>query len=158
MTEIETRPRAIVVLCVLSWIYIGFLLLSGTVGLQQGPLSPEEIEDQKAQMLGMYTEEQLELMGTYVEDGIELIEIGNANYYTIAILGIVISLIGLQSTIMMFRLKKAGYYLYIGYSIAPLILAILYYPGIFLGISLVWNIVVGGIFLWLYGSKLKWMR
>lgn len=152
------RPTLITVVCILSWVYIGISLIGSTIGLKDGPLSPEEIEASKSEMLGMYTEEQIEIMRPFLEQVFVMLDNVNDKYWTITLINLAGALIGLQGVIMMFRMKKSGYYLYVLYTLMPIGLAIAFYPGFVLTIVLIWHLIFGGLFLILYGTKLKYMK
>lgn len=145
-------------MCILSWIWIGVSLLSVTSNFTTGQMTPEMIEEQKSQMLGMYSEEEIERMDWMFEDMFHFIDSFNENLYVISGITMISTLLGLLGVIMMWQMKKKGYYLYLVYSIVPMILAVLFYQGVFMGFFLGYHIVFGGLFMLLYAFQLKHME
>ena len=155
----ENRSTTLKVLCILSWVYIGLSMISTTFEMAKGPVTPDIIEEQKSQMLEMYTEDQIEQMGGMLDDIFVFMEVSNEQFYAINTIGILTLLLGLLAVIMMFKMNRAGYYLYLTYTIAPIASAVYFFPGNFMSwVLIVFSLFFGALFAILYGLQLKTMK
>lgn len=155
----EKRGTTLQVLAILSWIFVGIntlLLLSNMAG---GPMTEEELTVQKAEVLEAYDEETLELMGDVVEDTIVILERSNEHFYAIQLSSLAIYALGFLAVFWMYQLKKKGFYLYILYTILPMVTVFVFYSGTFwVSIGIGFHAILGGLFCILYGNQLKRME
>lgn len=154
----ERRGKGIPVLAVLSWIYIGLSAAGVLMNIATGPMDEEQLTQQKAEILSAYTDEMLEQAGGIVEDMIQIIDISNANFYAILLTNIVLVTMGFMSVLWMYKLKKKGFYLYLAYSILPLLQLFVFYSGTFATTAgTIFHMIFGGLFCILYGMQVKRM-
>ncbi|WP_027421333.1 hypothetical protein [Crocinitomix catalasitica] len=154
----EERGDALLVFCVLSWVYIGFNFLLVMFSFMQGQSSPEEIEMARIAMLEGQDLEVINMMGWLFEEFTNYMVITNDNFYLINIVTLMNLIIGFIGVFLMFRLTKMGFYLYLAYSIIPLLLITYFYQGMTIGtVMLMFTGIIGLIFSLMYGSQLKRM-
>lgn len=159
--ERKPRPGFLTVLCVLSFISIGITLLSGVVGLATGPQSSESMLEQKVELTKMKTElaNGGVDMGRMIDQIIAMSEQTNDSFYLANGLGLFVALIGLVSVIMMWRGRKVGFHGYIIYSLLSIGAAYLYVsPANVPTLVVVFNVVISGLFIFLYSRNLHWMN
>ncbi|MGB0933719.1 MAG: hypothetical protein ACPGU5_05520 [Lishizhenia sp.] len=163
-TEEETkRPVFLTVLCVLSFISIGFGLMSSLLGMINGPISNEKLEESLVDMYNMlsfYQDQGIEVMTDFIQKTIDSsLYINNETFYLNEALGLISLLVGLVGVVFMFKQLKLGFHFYIIYSILPVVILYMVLPAelistFFVGISLFFN----AIFCLLYGLNLKYMK
>lgn len=110
--EVSARPKFLQVLCILSFIACGFLLITGAFGLKNIFLTIEELaagEDMQA--LQNISQE------TY-ERAVAALKYKDIN----AIFGFLTPVLSLIAVIMMWNLKRPGFILYVFAEIIPYIL------------------------------------
>lgn len=160
-TEKEPRPSFLTVLCILSFISIGLALSSGFMGLISGPMGEEMVLEQKMQWAKMADE--LRSVGAdgfvrIIDQFSRMIDSLNANHYGNSIVTIIVRLIGIVGVIFMWQGKKNGFHLYIIYSILAVVqLYFFVAPADIPTIMIVVNLVIAGLFVFLYSRNLKWL-
>jgi hypothetical protein len=83
----------------------------------------------------------------------------NNQFYAVAFTTICILSIGLTGALMMWFRKKIGFHLYISYSL--LVAVQLYFfvaPAAVPTVILVWNILISGLFVFLYSRHIGWLK
>ncbi|HEX8515642.1 MAG TPA: hypothetical protein VF868_05535 [Bacteroidia bacterium] len=146
------RPQFITVLCILTWIGCGVGLIASVMGyfavqtagamMDVASASDPEAMDMAATMPGME-----EAMNAMKYAGVSL---------AVGILGIILCFAG---SMMMWKLKKAGFYLYAVGQIVPLVVsAVLIGASAFGGFALVMGAIFPVLFIVLYGLNLKHMN
>jgi hypothetical protein len=146
------RPQFITVLCILTWIGCGIGLIASVMGyfavqtagamMDVAAASDPEAMDMAATMPGME-----EAMNAMKYAGISL---------AVGILGIILCFAG---SMMMWKLKKTGFYLYAVGQIVPLVVsAVLIGASAFGGFALVMGAIFPVLFIVLYGLNLKHMN
>ena len=143
------------VLAILSWIWMGISLFSFGSSLATGPLDEEALEEQKDLMMAGVTEAQYEQMPTLYDDMLDFAQAMNDNLYTIQGLHLANVLIGVFGVVLMFQMNRKGYPLYILYTIVPLAIEYVYYPGFMKWMFIGFNAVFGILFVILYGVQMK---
>jgi hypothetical protein len=94
-TAIKQRPTTLKVLLVLSLISLSFQLFVQVTNAFNGPMTAEELREEKLEMMSGLTEETAALMEGTVSEMMQLVDIGNDNFYlisTVSLLSIVIGL------------------------------------------------------------------
>jgi hypothetical protein len=154
----KVRPNGLTALCILSWVWMAFSLLSVVSELNTGRLTEADIREQKIIILESQTPETIEMMPWIVEDTIEMLYISRDNFTTMMIINFVALIIGLISVFLMFQLRKIGFHLYIGYSILSVAYWLFYFSGLSFGWILISTTAIFSIlFIILYGTQLKKM-
>jgi hypothetical protein len=160
--KIEPRPSFLTVLCVLSFIFIGFSLAFGLMGLSQGPLSAEQMVEQKVELTKSVDEMRsldLESFAVMMEKIQRMSESINASFYASSILSLLVIGLGLYGVIQMWKGKKFGFHLYIGYSLLSIIQIYFFVAPIDIPSFVVtWNLIVSALFVFMYARNLKWLK
>ena len=108
------RPPFLQVIGILSFVGCGIMILVGLFGLKNLFHTPEEIlSDQNFQMMKQMSEESYNAIA-------ESLQYKNIN----AICGLLFPLLSLIGVIMMWNLKKTGFYIYVIAELLPYILSI----------------------------------
>lgn len=159
--EKEPRPSFLTVLCVLSYISIGLALSSGFMGLISGPMSEDLVLQQKLEWAKMADE--LRSVGAdgfvaIIEQFQRMLDSLNANHYGNTIVTILVRLIGIVGVIFMWQGKKNGFHIYIIYSILAVIQMYFFVSPVDIPtVMVVVNLVISGLFVFLYSRNLKWL-
>jgi len=148
---VKKRPTFLLVLCILSFAGIGFVLLSSFITLFSYSSSLATFERYGSEFNNL-------LGGTDIAQMMALTRIRT-------IINIIAALVCLAGVLMMWNLKKAGYYIYIVGEIAPFIIStILFwnsYNNPFLSfvfwISTILSLIFALAFTIMYGVNLKHM-
>jgi hypothetical protein len=154
----KKRTNGLIALCILSGIYILLNVFTPAVGLVNGPMTDEDIREQKLQLLSSYNEETLELMGGMVSENVAMLEHTQEHHYTIHGVNLIIYILGAFAVILLFRQQKLGFHLYLMYCIFE-IAATLYFFGQFRMIlaATLFIGVVAVVFIILYWQQVKKM-
>lgn len=141
------RPTFLTVLCILSFIGVGFAIISGLISLFAG----------SAGSMIMDAAESLE--GYEEVPGMDLVESSMDYASTLGIVSIVAALVVLWGVIWMWNLKKTGYFIYIIGELTPVIVSfILVGFGSFLGgFMAMIGLIFPVLFIILYGLNVKHM-
>lgn len=152
------RGKTLQVLCILSWIAIGWSFISIAWQAFEGPLTEEQMEEEKYEALSQISEDSPQFAIKLVEESIELGEVFNENFWPLLSINLLIVLVGFAAVFMMYRLRRAGFYVYILYSLMPLGVSMTYFSGFSIT---VWGLVLSGListlFIILYGAQLNKM-
>jgi hypothetical protein len=153
------RPKALIVFGILSWLSLGIGLIGLVSNVLTGPPTDEEIRQQEIEMLSELTPEMVAETGWVVTETVEFLKITQVKFSWLSLITFVQIIIGLIAVIMMFKLRKIGFHLYIVYSLIALGYWILFFGQNTLGfIMAVISGVVSAIFVLLYASQLKYMN
>lgn len=164
-SHIEERPKRpvfLLILCILSFVWIGFGVLQGITAIADGPNTDQQIEQAKGDLDRQV--EELEKQGitewTPTFDKLKhMVIVMNDNFYAVQALAYLIYAIGLTAVIMMLRGRKLGFHLYIVYSLLSIcdyyfFISPAMIPTLVIGFSAFFGI----LFVGLYAINLKWMR
>lgn len=140
--EAPKRPVFLTVLCILSFIAAGFGILAyvAAIALAGAASAVVSAASDAAASEGFNT-----AMATYSGPSAGLV-------WAYVIVGFVSTLVGLFGVIKMWKLKKMGFYLYTGASVASMVMGI-----IFSGFSAM-AVVIPVAFIVMYGLNLKSMK
>lgn len=155
----EKRGGTLKVLAILSWVWIGLVTLLTLPGVFSGPMTPEELENAKVELLTMVTPESQAVLGPdFMAENLAILERTNELHYSILGLNISSYILGFYAVFLMYNLKKKGFYLYILYSIIPAISPLLFFEaGPIRSMTIgVW-LFLATIFCILYGVQTKRM-
>jgi hypothetical protein len=155
-TNPKQRPGLLTVLCILTFIGSGFGVLNNVMGMIMSPiknfLNPEFFER-------VLEEVQDEPARQFVEQALEIGQKAIEHIFEISLAQFLLYAASLTGAILMFQLKKTGFYIY-----ATAQILLLFVPAIFLGFNLFVNIgilfssVFTILFIALYAINLKKMN
>lgn len=159
----EKRPTFLVFLAVMSFISIGFSFLGVFSSLFTGPLNEEQIEFQRAAMydsISTFQSQGMDDVAAMFEKLMRYTEYMNSEaFYSGLISNLIVSVLGLIAVIMMLKLKKIGFHLYVGYSLLPIISMYIITPMELISTFVVIvGLVISALFCLLYGLNLKHMK
>lgn len=153
------RPTALIVFGILSWLSLGLGLIGVVSNFLSGPPSDEDIRQQEIEMLSQLTPEMMVESGWVVSETVDFLKTTQVKFGLLTAITFVEVIIGLIAVIMMFKLRKIGFHLYIVYSLIALGYWILFFGHNTLGtIMAVISGIISGIFVLLYASQLKHMN
>ncbi|MCR9174170.1 MAG: hypothetical protein NXI10_16860 [bacterium] len=156
------RPVFLLVLCILSFLWLGLGFTSVAVGYAVGPSSSEQIQKDTKELDSEM--EKLEAQGAStwrptMEKLKTMTVVMNRKFYYVQALNLFIYILGTVSVVYMFIGKKLGFHLYIVYS---LIYVCDYYffmsPAAVPTFIIIVSALVAALFIFLYSRNLKWMR
>lgn len=160
--ERPKRPVFLLVLCILTFVRIGFGVMDGFLGLAAGPDSPQDLDKAQVELNKQIDEFEKQGMDDWVPTVKKLqnmVIVMNNNYYAVIALAFFIYAIGVTAAIMMLRGRKLGFHLYIIYT---LLSVCDYYffisPSMVPTVVIVLSALTGALFIGLYAINLKWMR
>jgi hypothetical protein len=160
--EQEQRPSFLKVLCILSLISTGIAVISGIFNLISGPFNEEQMLEQKVGMIKSIDE--LRTMGAdqfaaIFEKIQRMTEAMNAQFYYVQIISLLVVAIGVFGIYKMWNRSKLGFHLYIIYSLLSVLTVYLFVvPADVPSIVVIINLVISGIFVFMYSRNLKWMK
>ena len=118
----KKRPTFLTVLCILSFVAAGFVIIGGILGY----LAMAAVGGM-ADAVGANMEAMSNMQGMESMPGMEDAANAFAHAKTLLIVAIALTVIGLFGVIMMWKLKKTGFYIYAGTQVigivAPIIIA-----------------------------------
>lgn len=135
--EAAKRPTLLTVLCILSFIAAGISIIGLLIGMGAKGVAESQGINTDAALSG-------------VEGGAE---VAGAFSYPSMITSIILTIIGLVGVIMMWKLQKKGFFIYVAVSVLGLITP-LFFGGSF-GIV---GAIITAIFVGLYAMNLKVMK
>lgn len=156
LTMKQKRGSFLLVLCILSWIYMGSSIISTTISYFNGTA---ELEKQLSKTSNAFDQETGvgvldNMMGAAEEIMYKTIE----NFNEIQLGTLVGLLIGIMAVYLMFQLKKIGFALYVLYSmIIPAISLYFIGTSMIMLLGLAFNSIVSIAFIIMYGVNLKRM-
>jgi hypothetical protein len=165
---IEKRPKFLFVISILSFVHIGFTVMTSLFGIVGGKLSTEELEAAKLQFVE--SQEQLDTLAksekvdmSYWSEILTKLEIMSDNMYAnfVAYNGmmLLVAIVAAIAVYMMFIGKKLGFHLYIGYCFLYVIQSYFFTaPSDVPTFVIVLNTLYGGIWVLMYSRNLKWMK
>jgi pheromone shutdown protein TraB len=145
----KERPTFLTVLCILSFIGVGLVVISNLVALIGGGVSKAIMESSEEVMQAMEAVEEVPVVGESVSKIV-------SSASTIAAINIIAALVVLVGVFMMWSLKKTGYYIYIVGEIAPVI-ALIVLGGLLGGFMAIFSSFIAILFIILYGLNVKHM-
>ena len=164
--EAPKRPNFLVFLLVLTSISVILLLYGSISAVFQGPKSAEYMEE----IIAEQNEQLAELKNLMGKDDGALIEAVESSvnltihtndevFYSFHLLSILQSLLGIAAIVFMFKLRKIGFHLYVGYCILPIIVIYALFPAAYISnFMILGTVLISGLFCLLYGLNLKHMK
>ena len=159
----EPRPKLLKIVCILSLISIGLSFLGGVSQLFNGPVSDEDLLNQKVEITKTVTK-LVELdAGEYwilsVKKLIPMSESLNSSFYYVTILTLITSIVGFFGVLKMWQGFKIGFHFYIIYSLIGIGQIYLFVSPTSVPTFVVfWNTVLSGIFIFMYSRSLNWLK
>jgi hypothetical protein len=156
------RPKALKVLCILSFVNLGFSFLGVILQFHSGPASKKDMLFQRAEMSKNI--EQLENMNAdFAVDAIHkltaMAESLNDSFYAVTVLTLISSAVGLFGVLKMWKGAKIGFHFYIIYSLITVGHVYLFVsPSSIPSFIVIWNLLIAGLFVFLYSRNLSWMK
>jgi hypothetical protein len=156
------RPGFLKVLCILSFISLGFGAISSLTSLLNGPQSDDamlEMKEQLSESIDQMREQGshgfadffLQLQGLLVDT--------NDHHALSTGIGVFIVGLGFFSVIRMWNGQRLGFYLYIAYSLASIFSMYLYVSSDHIPTAVpIFGLVISGIFIFMYSRNLHWMK
>lgn len=156
------RPVLLTVLCILSFVVVGFGLLGVLFSLIGGQPTADEIDaayNQIVQMASEMRDKQLTTIADMLEQGAELTVYQQHRYWSVLGMNALTMFTGFAGVLLMFRGKKLGFHLYIIYNLLSVGGTFLIVPSHMVPMaSVIMNLVISGLFIFLYSLNLKWMN
>ena len=123
-------PVFLKVLCILSFIYIGIILLPAIFGLFSGPMSETDLNESFQQISSLVPNSMSKKEKEKVlELAYEKQKVMNDKYYLNATVNIWVYSLGFFGVFKMFKKRqRSGYYLYLAYSILSVVALYLVLP------------------------------
>lgn len=155
----EKRGKTLRVLAILSLVSLAMNALGLIFTLLSGPATTEEMEEQKVALLTIITPEILEIVGEdYLTDTIQILEVSNDLFFSLNGINACILLLGAYGVYLMYALRKQGYYFYLIYSFAPIVVSLAFFgTGFYIVLGAIFTAIVAVVFCILYGFQLKRM-
>lgn len=158
----KRRPRFLLVLCILSFVYIGWALISGVISLMAGPMNEEEVLTFRVELTKQMSEMRelgADGVALFFEKILHMVESTNASHYAFGASNLFILGIGLLGTIWMLRGRKLGFHFYIIYSLLASVHLYFFVSAAYVPTMLiVFNILISGLFIFMYSRNLHWMK
>lgn len=155
----ESSKKKLTALVVLSYIFIGYQLLSQTFALLAGPMSDDQLRQAKLDLLTGQTEETINAMKGTFDELMQIQELTRDHLYTMGSLNILVSLVGLFGVFMLFKLKKLGFHFYIIYSILYIGVSTYFFHPFTIGLAgILMETVFALLFVFFYSRFIKYMN
>lgn len=156
------RPKGLLIVCILSWINIGFTIVTSLIRMLGGPLTDSQMRNNKVEMLSAINESRetgFDWLGDLMEKVMYMTEVFNNNHYAVHGLTLLFMVIGLVGVLFMFQGKKLGFHLYIIYNILVIVHVFFFLSPAAVPMALtIWSVAISGFFVALYGRHLSWMK
>lgn len=162
--EVEQNPKRpvfLTVLCVLSFITLGFGMLSLVFSLMMGQPSTEEIEsvsNQYIQTASTMRDQNALWAADLMEKMADLTILQNDHFMVVQLINTIMILTGFIGVLFMFRGRRLGFHFYIIYNLLSIGGVYLVAPfNMVPNIILIMGLIFSGLFIFLYSRNLKWM-
>lgn len=156
------RPGFLTVLCILSFVSMGYSVLTNISGLASGPSSKEEMTVAKVELSKSIQELKAQGMDDFVPVIQKIARMGdqlNDNHYGISTVSLLVSLFGAYGVYLMFRGAKLGFHIYIIHCLLAVLTV--YFFVSFANVPMFFPLIgfsFSGLFIFMYSRNLKWMR
>lgn len=156
------RPVLLTVLCILSFIVVGFGLLGVLLSLLTGEPSVEQIEGSYNQMMQLASDnrdQNVIFLAELLEQMAEMTSYQQHHYWSVLMVNALTMGTGFTGVLFMFRGRKLGFHLYIIYNLLSIGGSFLIVPSHMIPmVSVIMNLILSGVFVFLYSLNLKWMN
>lgn len=154
------RPTFLLVICILTFIGSGWSVLSNlfsifTSGMTDSSLQMEQYSNMMGNIEGSASSS---FLTGFLNSSMEVLQATAAHAREIAVMQLVLSVISLLGAIMMFQLRRFGFYLYTAAQILALFV-LPYFAGFstLVVIGMLWSAFISLIFIILYAVNLRYM-
>lgn len=154
------RPTFLLVICILTFIGSGWSVLSNlfsifTSGMMDSSLQMEQYSNMMGNIEGSASSS---FLAGFLNSSMEVLQATAAHAREIAVMQLVLSVISLLGAIMMFQLRRFGFYLYTAAQILALFV-LPYFAGFstLVVIGMLWSAFISLIFIILYTVNLRYM-
>lgn len=154
------RPTFLLVICILTFIGSGWSVLSNlfsifTSGMMDSSLQMEQYSNMMGNIEGSGSSS---FLTGFLNSSMEVLQATAAHAREIAVMQLVLSVISLLGAIMMFQLRRFGFYLYTAAQILALFV-LPYFAGFstLVVIGMLWSAFISLIFIILYAVNLRYM-
>lgn len=155
------RPTFLLVLCILTFVGSGWGLLSNLFSIFTNGLldSSMQIEQYSSMMGELENSGSGSFMSGFLNSSMDVMRATAAHALEINIIQFVLSLLSLLGAILMFQLRRFGFYLYTTAQILSLFV-LPYFAGFstLVILGMLWGALLSLIFIVLYAVNLKYMR
>jgi hypothetical protein len=152
------RPPFLTVLIILTWIAVAMTTLSSVISITSSGSSADQLEESMAVFEQMPNDNPVlkEYMKDYKEYTVFVLD----NIVSINLFTLIFYLVEGFAALLMFNLKKVGFWLYIGCQVAFFLIVFIYYPSenAMTTLTMITNLIFSTIFSILYGVNLKHLR
>lgn len=159
----EKKPTFLVFLAVMSFISLAFSFFGVLSSIFSGPQTEEQIEMQRAAMydsIATFQAQGMDDVAAMFEKLMRYTEYMNSEAFYIGLItSLITSIVGLIAVILMLKLRKIGFHLYVVYSLLPIITMYIITPMELISTFIVIvSLVISALFCILYGINLKHMK
>lgn len=154
------RPTFLLVICILTFIGSGWSVLSNlfsifTSGMMDSSLQMEQYSNMMGNIEGSASSS---FLAGFLNSSMEVLQATAAHAREIAVMQLVLSVISLLGAIMMFQLRRFGFYLYTAAQTLALFV-LPYFAGFstLVVIGMLWSAFISLIFIILYAVNLRYM-
>ncbi len=156
------RPKFLTVLCVLSFIALGFSIIGLLATFANGKPSDDQIETaymQSQQMASEFRAKGTTWAADFIEQAAELASHQQKNYWKTVGTNALITVTGFIGVLWMFKGKKLGFHLYIIYNLLSVGASFLIVPAHMVQLpTVIMSLIFSGLFVYLYSKNLSWMK
>lgn len=111
----KRRGKNLPIFCTLSFISLGFGAISFMLSLMGGQKNEAEMFADKMDLLDTVSANPSAERIAFLKDYFNSVEFANDNYYSILLIKVIILIVGFLGVLMMYKLKKTGFYMYLAY-------------------------------------------
>lgn len=158
----QKRPVLLTVLCVLSFIVVGFGLLGVLFSLIGGAPTEDQIMQAYNLTINMANDmrdKQLIMMAEILEQSADLVVYQQHRFWLVLLVNFVTYATGFMGVFYMLKGKRLGFHLYIIYCLIAIGGMFLTAPSHLISMpSVIMSLVFSGLFVFLYSRNLKWMN
>lgn len=155
------RPTFLMVLCILTFIYSGWGVLSNLFSLFTANLMSGAVDiEQYSSMVGNMEEQGISsFLSGFMNSSIEVLQATIMHAREIAVMQLILSVVSLVGAILMFQLKRLGFYFYTAAQILMLFV-MPYFAGftIVVIMAIAFGAIFNILFIILYALNLKSMN
>lgn len=159
MTEQKQRPTFLTVLCILSFIGTGFAILSGLWGLlfSKGIQAVSGLAEEGYSEAMSEIESEAPEMGGFMDSIFGGAVKAMEHYTLLTTVSLLVAITALVGVILMWKLKKTGFYIYTGAQVVGIIVPLVVIGGLIGGMTLFGSIFTIA-FIVMYAVNLKAME
>jgi hypothetical protein len=161
-TNIQKRPTFLKVLCILTFINIGFGILGLLIGVMSGKASATELEQSAAAITQIANDVRSHGsvgLANMLEQVNDMAFYANENHWMAMGLTALAITAGFLGAVWMYNGKKSGFHSYIIYNVIALFGVYVYIPSESIPVfSIVVNGIFSLIFIFMYSRNLHWMK